>query len=235
MPLLIGAAHHSYVCHQINQKGKPDGPSITVQAVYDDKSIAMRFEWADANESIVKNLWAWDGTKFTKSGDEDRVQLLWPIDNIPEFATKGCGAACHAQDASKEKWWMGTEDKNLRYDLWHWKSARTNLTGQSDDQWVSALDDPSNMESSRHGDAKETGGYADNLNEAKDGPKFAHASDAAAKFIIAGNEVPIDLSKLKAGDAIPGFVVSPFVGSRGDIAANGVGKMASGRWCWCAR
>lgn len=209
-------------------EGVADGPAVSIQAVYDDKSLAMRFEWVDATESLLKNAWKWDGTAFTKSGDEDRVQLLWPIQNIPDFASKGCAAACHNMDADKEKWWMGTESADLRYDLWHWKSARTNQVGQSDDQWVGVLADPANVESSRYGDAKESGGYKDNLNEAGDGPAFMHGKDAAAQFILAGEEVAIDTAALTNGAIIPGFVIAPAVGSRGDVTANGVWQ--DGKW-----
>lgn len=123
---------------------------------------------------------------------------------------------------------MGTESADQRYDLWHWKSTRTNLVGQSDDQWVSDLVDPSDVESPRRGDAKESGGYKDNLNEAGDGPAFVHPTDPAAKFIPVGEEIAVDTSALENGAVIPGFLLAPAVGSRGDIAANGVWQ--DGKW-----
>jgi hypothetical protein len=210
------------------EKESKAGPAVSVQAVYDDTAVAFRFEWADATESLMKNAWAWDGSKFTKSGDEDRVQLLWPIQNIADFASKGCAAACHNMDADQEKWWMGTDSPDLRYDLWHWKSARTGPVGQSDDQWVSDLADPTNVESPRRGDAKESGGYKDNLNEAKDGPAVMHTTDPAAKFIMAGEEAPVDTAALASGAIIPGFIITPAVGSRGDLTANATWK--DGKW-----
>lgn len=39
---------------------------ISVQAAYDGTSIAMRFEWADATESLLKNGWTWDGSNSAK-------------------------------------------------------------------------------------------------------------------------------------------------------------------------
>ena len=209
-------------------EGKPAGPDVNIQAVYDSQQIAMRFEWADEDESISKNAWTWDGEKFTKSGDEDRVQLFWAIENNPEFASKGCAAACHNMDPDQEKWWMGTESADQRYDLWHWKSTRTNLVGQSDDQWVGTLENPEDVESPRHGDAKESGGYRDNINETKDGPAFIHPSDPTAPYISIGQEAPIDVSALEPGAIVPGFLLAPAVGSRGDLAANGV--WAEGKW-----
>jgi hypothetical protein len=209
-------------------EGEPDGPDVNIQAAYDDQSIAMKFVWADAEASMLKNAWMWDGKAFTKSGDEDRVQLLWPIESNAQFATKGCGAACHNQDPDEKKWWMGSESADQRYDVWHWKSARTNPVNQSDDQWVGIQEDKNDPESARHGDAKESGGYKDNLNEAQDGPAFMHGSDLAAQVIMAGQEVPIDTGKLPNGAVVPGFVIAPAVGSRGDLTANGV--WADGKW-----
>jgi hypothetical protein len=209
-------------------EGEPAGPDVNIQAVYDGANLAMRFEWADEAESLKKHLWTWDGNAFTQSGNEDRVQLLWPIENNPDFASKGCAAACHNQDPDQAKWWMGTESPDLRYDLWHWKSTRTHLVGQSDDQWVSDLADPNDVESPRRGDAKESGGYSDNINEAGDGPAFVHPSDPAALFIPKGGEVAIDISTLENGATIPGYLLAPAVGSRGDINATGV--WADGKW-----
>lgn len=204
------------------------GPDVRVQAVYDAQAIALRFEWADADESILKHAWTWDGSAFTTSGDEDRVQLLWSIGNNPDFASKGCTVACHNMDADQAKWWMGSESADIRYDLWHWKAARTNPVGQSDDQWISLLEDLADMESSRHGDAKESGGYADNLNEAADGPAFMHGSDLKAALILRGEEVALDTSKLTQGAVVPGYVLAPAVGSRGDLTAKGTWQ--EGKW-----
>jgi hypothetical protein len=204
------------------------GPAVSVQAVYDDTSIAMRFEWADASETLLKGAWTWDGTTFTKGGEEDRVQLFWPIGNNPEFSSKGCSGACHNMDPDKEKWWMGSENADLRYDLWHWKSARTNPAGQADDQWVGALKDPADVESSRYGDEKASGGYKDNVNEAGDGPAFMHSSNLESQIIMAGEETAIDPTKLTNGMIVPGVLVSPAVGSRGDVNANG--KWENGKW-----
>ena len=197
-----------------------DGPDVHVQAMYDDQTLALRFEWADATESVMKAAWTWDGTAFTKSGDEDRVQLIFPIANDPEFSGKGCAAICHNMDADPDTWYMSSNDEALSYDVIHWKSARTNPYLQADDQVIRVRADPE-AESGRVGDAKEGGGYADNINEAADGPSSMHATDPAAQFIMRGEEVPLDTGALAAGAVIPGFVLSPFTGSRGDQTAQG--------------
>ncbi|MBW7883251.1 MAG: hypothetical protein H3C34_11565 [Caldilineaceae bacterium] len=205
----------------------PDGPPVTMWAAYDAQNIAMRFEWEDATESMMKNAWTWDGAGFTKSGDEDRLQLIFAIENNPEFSSKGCAALCHNMDPDESKWFMGSEDPALRFDVIHWKAARTDPYGQADDQWIGVRTDPT-AESGRVSDAKESGGYKDNVNEAGDGPAVMHGSDPAAAFIMAGEEVPVDTGALTVGQVIPGFTLSPFVGSRGDQTVQAT--WSDGKW-----
>lgn len=210
------------------KEGNPDGPAVVLQAVYDNESIAIRAEWADPTESILKNAWTWDGTAFKKSSDEDRLMFAWPIGNNAEFASKGCGAACHNTDPDPEKWWMGSTSADVRYDNWHWKSTRTHPAGYADDQWWNILEDPNNPSSSRRNDAKESGGYADNVNDAKTGPKFMSSKGVDVKFIFKGEEVELDTTKLSPGAVIPGYILSKAVGSRGDVEASGA--WADGKW-----
>ena len=209
-------------------EGNPDGPTVTLQAAYDDNAIVIRAEWADDTETLLKNAWTWDGSAFVKSGDEDRVMFAWPIGNNAEFASKGCAAACHNTAENYEEWWMGSDDESVRYDNWHWKSARTNAAGYADDQWWNVLADPTNFESSRRNDAKESGGYADNVNDEKSGPRYMSKNGATAQIIMAGEEVDLNLTALSPGDVIPGYVLSKPIGSRGDVEANGV--WSDGKW-----
>lgn len=209
-------------------EGNPDGPTVKVQAVYDGQYLVIRSEWADPTESVMKASWTWNGTAFTKSEDEDRIMLAWPIGNNADFASKGCAAACHNTSENQDEWWMGSEDSNIRYDNWHWKAARTNPVGYSDDQWWNVLADPADPGSSRRGDAKDSGGYSDNVTEDGSGPLFMSGTGTDVPFIFAGEEVDIDTATLAVGDVIPGFVISQPVGSRGDIEANGV--WANGVW-----
>lgn len=206
----------------------PAGPNVSVQAVYDENAIAMRFEWADDTESVLKNAWTWDGSAFSKSGDEDRMLLAFAIENNPEFASQGCSAACHNLSENQDEWWMGTDSEDLRIDAWHWKAARTHPAGLADDKWWGIQTDPTDPESSRHGDAKDSGGEKTNVLEDGSGPAFMHGSDLTAKFIMAGEEVDIDTGVLPVSAVVPGYVVTPMVGSRGDIAADAT--WADGKW-----
>jgi ubiquinol-cytochrome c reductase cytochrome b subunit len=203
------------------------GPVVTVQAAYDANTLVIRIEWPDPTESILRSAWNWDGSRFVKRGNEDQVVFLWPLGNNPEFSTKGCAAACH-QATADEDWWMGSESDSIRYDVWQWLAARTNPVGQADDEWWGPLTDPNNPDSSRHGDAAESGGYQDNLATDKRGPAFMHQADLSTPFILAGQEAPVDTSRLSPNTIVPGYILAPFTGSRGDVS--GQGTWVEGKW-----
>lgn len=206
----------------------PDGSDVTVQAAYDNNNIVFRAEWSDPTMSLLKNAWTWDGSAFTKGGDEDRLMIHFPIETNPEFASKGCADACHNSADNSDEWYMATSSEAHRLDQWHWKAARTHPFGMADDKWVGIQTDPADVESAHHGDAKESGGDTANANEAGDGPAFMHGADLKAMYIMAGEEVAIDTSKLSPGDVIPGYILAPIVGSRGDVLAQAVWE--NGRW-----
>lgn len=208
--------------------GEPDGPVVRLQAVQDGDTIAFRAEWADATESIYKNAWTYDGSTFTKSGDEDRLLFAWPIQNNADFASRGCTAACHSSGDDRSTWWMGSEDPSVTYDAWQWKASRTDAAGYVDDKWWGEQRDATDIESSRHGDAKESGGYSTNVNETGDGPAFMSSTGADASFVLASEAVAIDPSMLSDGAVIPGYVLERPIGSRGDIEVQSTWD--DGRW-----
>jgi hypothetical protein len=211
----------------LNNSDLTRGPLVTLQAVYDAENLMIRAEWPDPTESILRSAWNWDGSRFIKMGNEDRLVFLWPVGNNPEFASKGCAIACHQADED-ENWWMGSESESTRYDVWEWLAARTNPVGQAEDGWWGSLTDPNNPDSSRHGDALEGGGYQDNVAEDKRGPAFMPGTDPASPFIFMGQEGPVDTTILHSGEAVPGYLLAPFVGSRGDISAQG--RWLEGKW-----
>jgi hypothetical protein len=53
-------------------------------------------------------------------------------------------------------------------------------------------------------------------------------SGTDAHYILAGQQAPIDMSKIKAGAIIPGSILAPYTGSRGDVVAKGT--YADGKW-----
>src|SRR5262249_51452747 len=121
---------------------------------------------------------------------------------------------------------------------WHWKSVRTGSVGQIDDQYLDATryDKEKAPEAGRKSDPKTAGGYADNVNDAKSGPRFALRANKPAPpyWIVDDEKEPFDDSKYKPGDEVPGIVVAPFTGACAQIAVKADWK--EGVWpLVCAR
>lgn len=204
-------------------EGEPDGPVVTLQAAYDSEYITIRLEWADSSETLLRRAWLWNGSAFTRSQEnQDQIMLTFPMTNNATFASKGCAAACHTDDP--EHWWMGSEDGNVTYDNWHWTSALTNPVGYADDNWWGESDG----DTGRKDDESDGGGFVSNATDDQSGPAFMSSEGTTATFIIKGQEVPIDTSTLKSGDAIPAYVLERATGSRGDIEASGTYQ--DGKW-----
>ncbi|MEK6716029.1 MAG: ethylbenzene dehydrogenase-related protein, partial [candidate division NC10 bacterium] len=110
-----------------------------------------------------------------------------------------------------------------RLDMWHWKGVRTGPVGQIDDQWAdhTRYDKDKSPEAGRKSDPKTGGGYVDNQTADKKGPQFALKGNKPAPpyWIVDSEKESFDDSKYKAGDEVPGIIISPFTGDRGDLAA----------------
>ena len=78
--------------------------NVTTQSLYTDNEIFFLFRWKDANKSVTKAAWQFDGEKWTHlKGDEDRISLLFEINRINNFATKGCAVTCHGPAGAPAK------------------------------------------------------------------------------------------------------------------------------------
>lgn len=214
------------VSTKVPDKKAAEGAKVTLQAVYDGKNIVVRAEWADTTESILRNTWTYSGTGFTRGGDEDRLALIFPMSNDAAFASKGCAVACHNSDADENKWWMGSDSADVKYDVWHWKAGESGLANQTDDQVFGAKA----FITSTTGRANDvgTGGPVNNTVGSPAAPKFMSSKGTTAKFMMSGEEIPLDVTKLKAGDKVPGYVIAPWAGSRGDVSSKAT--WANGKW-----
>ena len=116
--------------------------------------------------------------------------------------------------------------------MWHWKSVRTDPVGQIDDQYVdnTRYDQEKAREAGRKSDPKTGGGYVDNVSDDKKGPKFALPGNKPAPpyWIVDAEKEAFDDSKYKPGDEVPGIVIAPLTGDRGDISAKSAWK--TGVW-----
>lgn len=252
-PTLDGAADEAFwadapsVEIEVSGGGNESDTTVSIRSVYSGDSVYFVVAWEDPTQSFIRSPWQKqeDGTWVKLSdpedegGDnslyyEDKMAFIWNIANsIQGFEDQGCFTACHAgeEDGDKPFGNKYTSDEGELGDIWHWKSVRN--VGQMDDQYLDwtrwSEDTP---EAGRHSDPKDSGGYADNVNEGGDGPAFmapeGGSRDGAPGFILDSEKVPFDDSLFEAGDMVPSIVVAPITGDRGNISAGWV--WADGVW-----
>jgi hypothetical protein len=207
---------------------------VSLRAVYTADMVYFLVQYKDSTESLRRSPWvkqadgSWQKLKDPndKGGDnnlyyEDKMAVIWNI-NSPAFEQRGCFSACHAGEGKPfgNKY---TANAGERLDMWHWKGVRTGTIGQIDDQYVdnTRYDKEKSPNAGRKNDPKTGGGYVDNVSDDKKGPKFALKGNtpAAPYWIVDSEKEALDDSKYKAGAEVPGIIVAPFTGDRGDIAA----------------
>jgi len=209
--------------------GKIGAVDVTLKALYDGNDLFVLAQWPDSTLSIDKNLWESDGSAWSKSGNEDRLAILWDM-GIAGFEEQGCLVACHADG-------MRTNADGEIADEWHWKAARSNPIGYSDDKYLDNSFEEGDVEAGHHGDGGDST-YSDNKNEAGDGPAktwtdpaapavppYASA-DLAGRFLLGDDAV--DLVAAAVGDKVPGYLLREPSGSRGDVKT--VGVWEDGTW-----
>jgi hypothetical protein len=225
----------------IGGKNLPGGTTdVSIRSVYSGDTVYFMYQYKDATQSFQRSPWqkqadgSWKMLKDAndKGGDnnqyyEDKFAVLWNISS-PTFEQRGCMAACHTGEGKPfgNKY---TPSANERLDMWHAKSVRGAASlGQIDDQYVDGTryDAVKFPEAGRKGDPKTGGGYFDNANDAKNGPKWAAKGNKPAPpyWIVDAEKEPFDDSKYKAGDEVPSVVVAPFSGDRADLSGAMVWK-----------
>jgi hypothetical protein len=205
--------------------------SVTTSAVYTKQEIFFLFTWKDATRSVTKGAWKYDGQKWGhQKGNEDRISLLFEINRINNYATKGCAVVCHVPEGAPnaKDGRFGTTSAAQKGDLWHWKAARSDPAGFADDTWVTVI---SEKKGGRKGDAGK-GGDTKNMTEDKSMPKFMLAPGkmlAKNDILLASHAVEIkDYSLFKSGDTLTYRMPKTPAGSRADIKA--VSRYADGGW-----
>jgi len=205
--------------------------SVTTKAVYTNDGIYFLFKWDDPTLSVTKGAWKNDGQKWTHiKSNEDRISLLFEINRINNFATKGCTVVCHvpkgAPNAKDGK--FGTSSAAEKGDLWHWKAARSDPAGVADDTWVTVI---SEKKGGRKGDAG-SGGDKKNITADKSKPMYMLAPGKKLGkngILLAADAVEItDYSVFKPGDVLTYRMPKNAQGSRADIKA--VSRHVGGGW-----
>lgn len=214
----------------------PDGETdVTLKAVYTKDMVYFLAQYKDATQSFRRSPWqkqpdgTWKKLKDPndKGGDnnlyyEDKFGWAWNISS-ESFAKQGCTTACHTGEG-KPYGNKYMEIPGERLDMWHLKSVRTGSLGQVDDGYVddTRYDKEKSPNAGRKSDPKTAGGYDDNQTADKKMPKFALKGNKPAPpyWIVDAEKEPFEDSKYKAGDEVPGIVVAPFIGDRGDVAVS---------------
>ena len=205
--------------------------SVTTKAVYTKDNIFFLYQWKDANQSITKGAWQYEGGSWIhQKGNEDRISMLFEINRINNFATKGCAIVCHipegASNAKDGK--FGTLTTAEKGDLWHWKAARSDPAGYADDTWLTMI---SEKKGGRKKD-KGSGGDKKNITEDKSKPKYMLAQGKSLDkdgILLASHAVEItDYSVFKDGDTITYRMPKIPTGSFADIKADS--RYANGEW-----
>jgi hypothetical protein len=203
--------------------------NVITQALYTDNEVFFLFKWKDATKSTTKGAWQFDGDRWTHlKGDEDRISLLFEINRINNFATKGCAVTCHGPAGAPAKdFKFATATAAEKGDLWHWKAARSDPYLYADDGWLTKAED-------KTGRKDDTGGGGETRNETADKSKPRYMQDPSKKASVPGvlmteESVEItDYSKFKANDVITYRLPKKPSGSRGDIKAES--RYADGGW-----
>lgn len=230
------------------------GTDARLKAVYTADSVFFLLTYEDPTMSFFRSPWqkqedgSWKQVKDPddKGGDnnlyyEDKFALIWNINNsITNFNTSGCFSACHAGENGDLKPYGNkyTASEGETGDIWHWKSIRND--GQIDDQYLdwTRFDSEKAKEAGRKSDAKDSGGYFDNIATMPDPtdasktvpdkskPGFTSATidmtTGAPGYILDSEKVALDqatLDALPVGAYLPAIIKSPIVGDRGDISA----------------
>ncbi len=220
----------------VGGKNLPGGSTeVTLRALYTADTVYFFMQYKDPTESFRRGPWvkqgdgSWQKLKDPndKGGDnnlyyEDKMAMIWNIAS-PAFEQKGCMSACHTGEG-KPYGNKYTKEAGERLDMWHVKSVRTAASvGQVDDQYVdhTRYDKDKTPNAGRKTDPKTGGGYVNNETDDKKGPKWAHKGNKPVPpyWILDAEKEPFDGSKYKAGDEVPGIIVAPFAGDRGDISA----------------
>ena len=205
--------------------------SVTTRAAYTDDHIYFLFKWKDPTLSVTKGAWQYDGQKWDhQSGNEDRISLLFEINRIKNFATKGCAVVCHIPEGetNAKNGKFGTTSAAEKGDLWHWKAARSDPAGYADDTYVTQI---SAQKGGRKSDAGK-GGDTKNMTEDKSRPLFMAAPGKMPGkngVLLAAHTVEItDYAAFKTGDTLTYRMPNAHAGSRADIKADS--RYADGGW-----
>ncbi len=149
---------------------------VTMRALYDDDFIYFLAEWKDDRLDLNRQTWYYDpdvvqwkqesrnpvfddnGTQIRQPFYEDKFALLFNVDNsVANWDNLTCLASCHTDMSEEDGFARHYTQAGESIDMWHWKSVRTDVNFQADDQYQNDT-----RPNGRHGDDKDSGGYSNN-------------------------------------------------------------------------
>lgn len=197
---------------------------VELKAIYDDNNIYFLAQWEDGHNlytgsaapshSVKKKWWTNQNGEWSQSGNEDRFGFMFDAGDA-NGAT--CAKMCHSTGEHK------TADGNV--DVWHWKAARTNPIGVTDDKWWST--------SGRGSDSKTISAYSDNKSSDGNYPLYSGPiTDNSFIIIPEGSTIDSLETNIINTNEYPGYILNANAdGSRfADVMSKGIFDPASGKW-----
>lgn len=197
---------------------------VELKAIYDDNNIYFLAQWKDGHNlytgsaapshSIKNKWWSNQNGEWSQSGNEDRFAFLF---DAGDANGASCAKMCHSTKEHK------TATGNA--DVWHWKAARTNPIGVTDDKWWST--------SGRGSDSKTISAYSDNKSSEGNYPLYSGPiTDNYFIIIPEGSSVDSLETNVVNTNEYPGYILNANAdGSRfADVMSKGVFDSTSGKW-----
>lgn len=129
-----------------------------MKSAYGAKDIHFLVKWRDTTENKVSKTWVFDGVKWHNELEQDKLSILWDKDDsVAYFSLKGCGAVCHTENKDKNLWYMATNSRKEKTDLWFWLAGVTNVYGFIEDRYLDDTVDPTLMKAARKRDQGDPG------------------------------------------------------------------------------
>lgn len=189
--------------------------TVLIKSLHTDKNIYVYASWPDYTKSVNKKMWVKqdDGSWKQSKDDEDRIAMIWEIDNsMAGFSGgRGCMAVCHTNPKDPREGIMSTFYSGGYGDVWHWKAARTHPVGYADDQYLD--------QKGREADPGKAA-YKDNKSSNGTTPAFMAAQGSNdSPFLLGAKAKPFENDRFKPGDMVPAYVLQAPQGDRADIQA----------------
>lgn len=135
-----------------------DGPDVYMKSVHTETDIYFLLQWADKTKDDISKVWEYDGTRWKNGPDQDKLAILWDKDDsVAYFDIKGCKAVCHTENEDPDLWYMATNSRKEKTDLWFWMAGMGNVYGFVSDRFLDDTVDPTLPKAARKQDRGEVG------------------------------------------------------------------------------